>query len=108
MYIFRQKSGDLFKCSICALECKSSYRLIDHYNEVHVGLRPFICDGCGMSFSRKSNMTKHQRKGACKGLDESKAAETLLVVPKTADKFECKKCEKIFKYKQSYQQHMER
>ena len=106
-FISRQKSGDLFKCSICALECKSSYRLLDHYNEVHIGLRPFICDGCGISFSRKSNMTKHKRKGACKGLDDSKETGNGSA-PSSAENFDCQKCGKTFKYKQSYHQHMER
>ena len=57
-----------------------------------------------MSFTRKSNMLKHQRKGACKGLEEITAGSDIV----KAESFECSKCDKTFKYKQSYQQHMER
>ena len=49
-------------------------------------------------------MLKHQRKGACKGLEEITAGSDIV----KAESFECSKCDKTFKYKQSYQQHMER
>ena len=107
LFLEKQKQDpNDFKCKVCGLECKSSYRLMDHFQEVHVGVRPFICDGCGMSFSRKSNMTKHQRKGACKGIVEDSNATS--EVPTDKDEYECEKCGKTFKYKQSYRQHMDR
>ena len=95
-----KNAGDNFQCTVCGLECKSSYRLMDHFTEVHVGAKPFICDACGASFSRKSNMTKHQKRGACKAKDPANETEV--------ETFTCDRCDKVFRYKQSYQQHLQR
>ena len=91
---------------------------MEHYNSVHMGLRPFVCDGCGLNFSRKSNMTKHQRKGACKGYKEKVEQQTIADLATNnvrvsigadgGDTFICDKCDKVFKYKQSFRQHIER
>ena len=86
------------------MDCKTSENLGGHHFENHHGdLKSYVCDGCGLSFSRKNNITKHKKTGACKGFfqqDEEQAENE-------TNKFTCHKCHKTFKYRQSYTQHME-
>ena len=94
----------MFKCFICQLDCKTNAQLGEHNITVHGGgAKPFVCDGCGMAFSRKNNITKHKKTGACKGFQRIDELENGLAPPP----YDCVKCGKTFKYKQSYTQHME-
>ena len=86
------------KCFICNQDFKTDVQLGEHHATVHAGVKPYVCDGCGLSFSRKNNITKHKKSGACKGFKLEKLE---------SGEFNCQKCGKTFKYKQSYTQHME-
>ena len=100
-YANLSSEDESFKCSICNLTFKTIAQLNEHHASMHGGPKPYVCDGCGLSFSRKNNITKHKKTGACKGfnhVDETDDVE---------NKFKCGQCEKTFKYKQSYNQHME-
>jgi len=99
-----------------------------------MGVRPHVCETCGFSFGRKTNLVKHQRNNACPAMkklsnevvminEQTNDDDTLLddasvsvidiaassmVEPSTEDhKFLCHQCHKSFKYKQSLQYHIE-
>ena len=51
------------KCTTCGLEFTRQWLLKQHFNMVHLKLRPFWCEvkGCEKTFSQKSHLTTHTK-----------------------------------------------
>ena len=50
----------LFSCSKCPYSAKQKLHLVSHVARVHEGDKKFVCDECGSSFLRSSNLRKHK------------------------------------------------
>ncbi|CAL4071787.1 unnamed protein product [Meganyctiphanes norvegica] len=48
------------QCSICSKRFENKYKLKIHMN-CHTGNRPYICETCGASFLRSTNLLAHRR-----------------------------------------------
>ena len=47
-----------FKCSWCSKSFLAEQALLNHEN-VHLGIKPFDCEHCGMEFTTKGEMVRH-------------------------------------------------
>ena len=53
------EEGD-FQCEYCDYKCKKIARIKQHVNQVHLGVRPHLCDFCSAAFPTKSSLNKHR------------------------------------------------
>ncbi|KAF8603687.1 hypothetical protein BDV93DRAFT_556387 [Ceratobasidium sp. AG-I] len=53
-------------CQDCGQTFDRPFLLADHMH-VHTGTKNHTCPGCGNSYSTKSNMGRHHRRGKCEG-----------------------------------------
>ena len=82
------RQGDLsgaYSCDECDFSCYDASNLRIHLR-IHSGEKPFICDRCSHGFTKKSDLTRHQRK-PCKYF------------------YECPKCLRVFHVLQQFQYH---
>lgn len=68
-----------FQCAKCSTCFKKISHLKAHDAEVHLGLRPHVCENCGFSFARKTNLIKHQRHKACPSSKKGTYREHILL-----------------------------
>ena len=52
-----------FPCELCGHKFVTNNELNDHFNSVHLGLRPYKCDLCDFKTGQASNLFHHKRKG---------------------------------------------
>ena len=78
-----------YKCEECGNRYKNAHGLRNHIDSEHKGVR-FSCELCKKSFTRKSDVKRHQR-----------VHETF-----RGQKFECDICDKVFKYRKALGEHM--
>ena len=99
-------------------------------NPSNLGVRPHVCETCGFSFGRKTNLIKHQRNNACPAMKKNSSNDNVTIIDASAKiapneesapdetsgaivansedhKFLCDQCHKSFKYRQSLQYHIE-
>ena len=58
MHGFREKQ---FECTLCDKKFHAQQQLTRHL-AVHTGIKPFICNQCPASFSRKDRLSSHLQK----------------------------------------------
>lgn len=85
-------------CPICSRTVTiSSYR--EHYERRHYqGLKNFICDVCGVSYSRKQYLSAHMRTSHLKHFKQFHNSPNALI--------KCDECNVSFSYKSNYRRHM--
>ena len=54
-----------FKCSLCWKKYTCETSVVYHVNSVHLDLKPFYCDRCGMSFVRRFEFSRHCKARVC-------------------------------------------
>ena len=57
---FKSNDEGNFQCEHCEYKCQNVARIKQHVNQVHLGLRPFLCDYCSSSFPTKSAVNIHR------------------------------------------------
>jgi uncharacterized Zn-finger protein len=79
-------------CNDCGGSFLFKSQLQSHINAVHQKIRPFECDQCQKTFSRKYNLNLHIQSN-CKNLKK---------------KYKCNECEKSFEKKKYLKRHVDR
>jgi len=81
-----RESEKKIKCCICDYRCRDNYQLKVHHR-THTREKPFKCSHCEFRSSKKEDCTRHMKK--CSG-----------------PKYQCSKCDKMFKSKHSINDHL--
>ncbi|KAK7095206.1 uncharacterized protein [Littorina saxatilis] len=79
-------------CDSCDKSFKEKRQFDAHMNS-HLGVKPFLCSQCGMSYAHASYLRRHQRR--------CRAGQ-----PRTYVKYHCDECDQSFKEKRQFEGHM--
>ena len=75
-------------CTLCGLMFPNKTKYVIHQNKVHLNLRPFSCEVCGVAFFSKTSLKDH------------------LKVHEDRRDYSCELCGKSFKIRQNLKMHM--
>lgn len=101
----------------CSFEgCEKSFpcqaKLQDHMN-VHLGIRPFVCEICQKSFYSKKYLRAHEEIHQCKETRCDKCSATFTRrhnfvrhLRYCSIRYECPSCSKVYKKKGSFETHL--
>lgn len=64
LHILKHTSGNPFVCSQCSKTFKRAVGLEKHVSKIHLGIRPYICDKCGVSYGDESELKNHMSRHA--------------------------------------------
>lgn len=82
------EEGDYKVCHLCGYKTTTNQNMKLHISSVHEKQRPWSCDTCHKSFSKKLNRDRHVK-----------------VVHKGWIPYKCQECDKTFKWETSYRDH---
>ena len=60
-HIINTHSEKKFSCNQCGQKYPTEYKLQQHVEVVHEGIRKYSCDECGKTFPKKFNLTSHKK-----------------------------------------------
>lgn len=70
----RNKRIIVCKYNNCDKEFNKSWNFLDHAR-MHEGIKPFVCDLCGKSFTQSGNMKKHRKQHLLKQEEKARLAQ---------------------------------
>eukprot|EP00057_Strongylocentrotus_purpuratus_P016506 XP_011670980.1 PREDICTED: zinc finger protein Xfin [Strongylocentrotus purpuratus] len=107
-----------YPCSSCSKRFPRKQELLVH-ERIHSGENPFQCSECGKGFPRKQELLRHERKVHLKAKSPETSKDfnndSAVSFQKDLDKqktcsdkssYQCRECNKKFKTKMSFTQHM--